>query len=61
MINIRTATLVDGAAFAGWLLCFVVASLPGFVQLWGSRRVAGVVYFVGSIQFTVWQPQSSGC
>jgi hypothetical protein len=37
--------------FAGGSACFVVASLPGFVQLVGSA-VAGVVYFVGSIQFT---------
>jgi hypothetical protein len=37
--------------FAGGSTCFVVASLPGFVQLAGSG-VAGVVYFVGSIQFT---------
>jgi YrhK-like protein len=37
--------------FAGGSACFVVASLPGFVQLAGSQ-VAGVVYFVGSLQFT---------
>jgi YrhK-like protein len=37
--------------FAGGSACFVVASLPGFVQLAGSA-VAGVVYFVGSLQFT---------
>ena len=37
--------------FAGGSTCFVVASLPGFVQLVGSG-VVGVVYFVGSIQFT---------
>jgi YrhK-like protein len=37
--------------FAGGSACFVVASLPGFVQAAGSA-VAGVVYFVGSIQFT---------
>ncbi len=37
--------------FAGGSTCFVVASLPGFVQLVGSA-VAGVVYFVGSLQFT---------
>ena len=37
--------------FAGGSACFVVASLPGFVQLVGSE-VVGVVYFVGSLQFT---------
>ena len=37
--------------FAGGSACFVVASLPGFVQLVGSA-VVGVVYFVGSLQFT---------
>lgn len=37
--------------FAGGSTCFVVASLPGFVQLVGSG-VAGVIYFVGSVQFT---------
>ena len=37
--------------FAGGSACFVVASLPGFVQLVGSAAV-GVVYFVGSLQFT---------
>jgi hypothetical protein len=37
--------------FAGGSACFVIASLPGFVQLAGSQ-VAGVVYFVGSLQFT---------
>jgi hypothetical protein len=37
--------------FAGGSACFVVASLPGFVQLTGSE-VVGVVYFVGSLQFT---------
>jgi YrhK-like protein len=37
--------------FAGGSACFVVASLPGFVQLAGSH-VAGVVFFVGSLQFT---------
>jgi YrhK-like protein len=37
--------------FAGGSACFVVASLPGFVQLVGSA-VVGVVYFVGSVQFT---------
>jgi YrhK-like protein len=40
------------ALFAGGSVCFVVASLPGFVQLVGSA-VVGVVYFVGSLQFTV--------
>jgi hypothetical protein len=37
--------------FAGGSACFVVASLPGFVESVGSA-VAGVVYFVGSLQFT---------
>jgi hypothetical protein len=37
--------------FAGGSACFVVASLPGFVQVVGSA-VAGVIYFVGSLQFT---------
>jgi YrhK-like protein len=37
--------------FAGGSACFVVASLPGFVQLAGAQ-VVGVVYFVGSLQFT---------
>jgi hypothetical protein len=37
--------------FAGGSACFVIASLPGFVQLAGSA-VAGIVYFVGSLQFT---------
>jgi YrhK-like protein len=37
--------------FAGGSVCFVVASLPGFVQLVGSA-VVGIVYFVGSLQFT---------
>jgi hypothetical protein len=37
--------------FAGGSICFVVASLPGFVQLVGSA-VVGIVYFVGSLQFT---------
>lgn len=37
--------------FAGGSACFVVASLPGFVQLVGSA-VVGTVYFVGSLQFT---------
>jgi hypothetical protein len=39
------------ALFAGGSACFVVASLPGFVQLVGSAA-AGIVYFVGSLQFT---------
>jgi hypothetical protein len=37
--------------FAVGSLCFVVASIPGFVQLVGSAVDAGV-YFVGSIFFT---------
>jgi hypothetical protein len=37
--------------FAGGSACFVIASLPGFVQLAGSA-IAGIVYFVGSLQFT---------
>ncbi len=47
----RTATLWMALLFAGGSLCFVVASLPGFVQLVGSGA-DGVVYFVGSLQFT---------
>jgi hypothetical protein len=37
--------------FACGSLCFVVASIPGFVELVGSLADA-VVYFVGSILFT---------
>jgi len=47
----RRSTLWMALLFAGGSLCFVVASLPGFVELVGSA-VAGVVYFVGSLQFT---------
>jgi hypothetical protein len=47
----RLSTVSMALLFAGGSACFVAASLPGFVQLFGSG-VAGVVYFVGSIQFT---------
>jgi YrhK-like protein len=47
----HSATLWMALLFAGGSACFVVASLPGFVQLVGSQ-VVGVVYFVGSLQFT---------
>jgi hypothetical protein len=47
----RVATWWMGGLFAGGSFCFVVASLPGFVQLVGSA-VVSIVYFVGSLQFT---------
>src|SRR5215208_7805905 len=47
----ESATRWMALLFAGGSACFVVASLPGFVQLAGSA-VAGIVYFVGSLQFT---------
>ena len=46
-----SATWWMAVLFAGGSACFVVASLPGFVQFAGSA-VVGVVYFVGSLQFT---------
>jgi YrhK-like protein len=49
--RVSSATWWMAALFAGGSACFVVASLPGFVQLVGSAAV-GVVYFVGSLQFT---------
>ena len=51
MIRFSSPTWWMAALFAGGSACFVVASLPGFVQLAGSAA-AGVVYFAGSIQFT---------
>jgi hypothetical protein len=47
----ESATRWMALLFAGGSACFVIASLPGFVQLAGSA-VAGIVYFVGSLQFT---------
>jgi hypothetical protein len=49
--RVSSPTWWMAALFAGGSACFVVASLPGFVQLVGSAAV-GVVYFVGSLQFT---------
>ena len=47
----RSATWWMAVLFAAGSACFVVASIPGFVQLVGSRLDA-IVYFVGSILFT---------
>jgi hypothetical protein len=49
--HVSNSTWWMAVLFAGGSACFVVASLPGFVQLAGSG-VVGIVYFVGSIQFT---------
>jgi hypothetical protein len=51
MKRFHSATWWMAILFAGGSSCFVVASLPGFVQFAGSQ-VVGVVYFVGSLQFT---------
>ena len=47
----RSATWWMAVLFAAGSACFVVASIPGFVQLVGSRLDA-IIYFVGSILFT---------
>jgi hypothetical protein len=49
--RLRSATVWMAVLFAVGSTCFVVASIPGFVQLVGSAIDAGV-YFVGSIFFT---------